>query len=104
LASSIPSLVSHARKCKTAPPSALGPKTELFVKTTVRSIATVGIKSQLTTVAGNPFQATLSYRGFDASSVPGTPQGLAVYQDGIRINEAFATVCSPLMLERAVDR
>jgi len=40
-------------------------------------------------VAGNPFQPDFSYRGFSASPVPGTPQGLAVYQDGVRINEAF---------------
>jgi iron complex outermembrane receptor protein len=40
-------------------------------------------------VAGNPFQPDISYRGFSASPVPGTPQGLAVYQDGVRINEAF---------------
>ncbi|MGQ7322978.1 TonB-dependent receptor plug domain-containing protein, partial [Streptococcus suis] len=28
-------------------------------------------------------------RGFNASPVAGTPQGLAVYQNGVRINEAF---------------
>jgi outer membrane receptor protein involved in Fe transport len=40
-------------------------------------------------VAGNPFQPDVYFRGFDASPVSGTPQGLAVYQNGIRINEAF---------------
>ncbi len=35
------------------------------------------------------FQPDLLYRGFAASPVLGTPQGLAVYQDGVRINEAF---------------
>ena len=40
-------------------------------------------------VAGNPFQPTVNFRGFVASPVQGTPQGLAVYQNGIRINEAF---------------
>ena len=40
-------------------------------------------------VAGNPFQPNVSFRGFVASPVQGTPQGLAVYQNGIRINEAF---------------
>ena len=29
------------------------------------------------------------YRGFTASPVEGTPQGLAVYQNGVRINEVF---------------
>src|SRR5207244_2775458 len=42
--------------------------------------------------SGNSFQRDLNYRGFTASPVPGTPQGLAVYQNGIRINEAFGDV------------
>src|SRR5712664_3228147 len=40
-------------------------------------------------VAGNPFQPNVQLRGFVASPVAGTPQGLAVYQNGVRINEAF---------------
>src|SRR6202171_1341153 len=40
-------------------------------------------------VTGNPFQPNLQFRGFVASPVAGTPQGLAVYQNGVRINEAF---------------
>ncbi|MFN0218011.1 MAG: TonB-dependent receptor domain-containing protein [Hyphomicrobium sp.] len=39
--------------------------------------------------AGNPLRAEVSYRGFDASPVSGRSQGLAVYQNGVRINEAF---------------
>ena len=38
---------------------------------------------------GNPFQPDVQFRGFVASPVAGTPQGLAVYQNGVRINEAF---------------
>jgi iron complex outermembrane receptor protein len=38
---------------------------------------------------GNPFQPDIQFRGFVASPVSGTPQGLAVYQNGMRINEAF---------------
>jgi iron complex outermembrane recepter protein len=34
-------------------------------------------------------QPDLLYRGFAASPVLGTPQGVAVYQNGVRINEAF---------------
>jgi len=37
----------------------------------------------------SPFQPDILYRGFEASPVLGTPQGLAVYQNGVRINEAF---------------
>ena len=40
-------------------------------------------------VSGNPFQPDVQFRGFVASPVAGTPQGLAVYQNGVRINEAF---------------
>src|SRR6202040_2701760 len=40
-------------------------------------------------VSGNPFQPNVQFRGFVASPVSGTPQGLAVYQNGVRINEAF---------------
>src|SRR6266849_4664329 len=38
---------------------------------------------------GNPFQPDVTYRGFSASPLLGTPQGISVYQDGVRINEAF---------------
>jgi outer membrane receptor protein involved in Fe transport len=38
---------------------------------------------------GNPFQPDISFRGFTASPLLGLPQGLSVFQDGVRINEAF---------------
>lgn len=38
---------------------------------------------------GNPFQPDVNYRGFSASPLLGTPQGLSVFQDGVRINEPF---------------
>src|ERR1044072_6370492 len=43
----------------------------------------------LSDTTGNPFMPDVQFRGFTASPVAGTPQGLAVYQNGIRINEAF---------------
>ena len=43
----------------------------------------------LSDTTGNPFMPDVQYRGFVASPVAGTPQGLAVYQNGMRINEAF---------------
>lgn len=43
---------------------------------------------------GNPFQPNVNFRGFTASPLLGTPQGLSVYQDGVRINEAFGDVVS----------
>ena len=41
---------------------------------------------------GTPFQPTVNYRGFSASPLLGTPQGLSVFQDGVRINEPFGDV------------
>lgn len=38
---------------------------------------------------GNPLQADVQFRGFVASPLLGLPQGLAVYQNGVRINEPF---------------
>jgi iron complex outermembrane receptor protein len=42
-----------------------------------------------TDVQGNSLFPDFRYRGFAASPLQGTPQGIAVYMNGIRINEAF---------------
>ena len=53
----------------------------------------------------DPFQPDILYRGFEASPVLGTPQGLAVYQNGVRINEAFGdTVNWDLLPDIAVNQ
>jgi iron complex outermembrane recepter protein len=41
---------------------------------------------------GNSYQRDLQYRGFEASPVNGVAQGLAVYQNGVRINESFGDI------------
>ncbi|MGZ8252633.1 MAG: TonB-dependent receptor plug domain-containing protein, partial [Methylophilaceae bacterium] len=41
---------------------------------------------------GNPFQMDVTYRGFTAGPQIGTPQGLSVFFDGIRVNEPFGDV------------
>jgi iron complex outermembrane recepter protein len=41
---------------------------------------------------GNPSQADILYRGFTASPLLGTPQGLSVFLDGVRVNEPFGDV------------
>jgi outer membrane receptor protein involved in Fe transport len=41
---------------------------------------------------GNRYQADISFRGFTASPLVGVPQGLSVFQDGVRINEPFGDV------------
>jgi iron complex outermembrane receptor protein len=71
---------------------------------------TDGLSSHLGSVNINDtladaFQPDILYRGFEASPVLGTPQGLAVYQNGVRINEAFGdTVNWDLFPDIAVDR
>ena len=39
--------------------------------------------------AGNPYQLDVNFRGFTASPALGTPQGLSVFIDGVRVNEVF---------------
>ncbi|HEX3693902.1 MAG TPA: TonB-dependent receptor [Polyangia bacterium] len=43
----------------------------------------------LNDVQGNPLQPDLQFRGFTASPILGVQQGLSVYVDGMRANEAF---------------
>ncbi len=43
---------------------------------------------------GNPLQADVNYHGFTASPLLGTPQGLSVYMDGVRMNQPFGDVVS----------
>ena len=41
---------------------------------------------------GNPYQMDLNYRGFTASPLLGTPQGISIYMDGVRLNQAFGDI------------
>lgn len=41
---------------------------------------------------GNPYLIDVNFRGFAASPLLGTPQGLSVFQDGVRINEPFGDI------------
>jgi len=43
-------------------------------------------------VQGNPFMSDVSYRGYTASPLLGTPQGLSVYLDGVRLNQPLGDV------------
>ena len=45
-------------------------------------------------VQNNPFQPDINYRGYTASPLLGTPQGLSVYMDGVRLNQPFGDVVS----------
>lgn len=48
----------------------------------------------LNEVQNNPFQPDLNFRGFTASPLLGTQQGLSVYLDGVRLNQPFGDVVS----------
>jgi len=43
-------------------------------------------------IQNNPYQPNVNYRGFTASPLLGTPQGLSVFVDGVRVNEPFGDV------------
>jgi iron complex outermembrane receptor protein len=59
----------------------------------------------LTDSLADPFQPDLLYRGFEGSPVLGTSEGLAVYQNGVRINEAFGDAVNwDLIPDVAIDR
>ncbi len=45
-------------------------------------------------VQGNPLQADLNYRGYTVSPLLGTPQGISIYMDGVRLNQPFGDVVS----------
>ena len=52
-------------------------------------------------ISGSPFQNDVTFRGFRASPVLGTAQGLSVYLDGVRVNEPFGDVVNWDMLPEA---
>ncbi|KWH21578.1 TonB-dependent receptor [Burkholderia cepacia] len=54
---------------------------------------------------GNPYQTDVNYRGFTASPLLGTPQGLSVFVDGVRVNEPFGDVVNwDILPTQAIDR
>src|SRR6516225_1160054 len=59
-----------------------------LLQSMVRALPDVSLSSQ----TGNEFQLDFNYRGFIASPVIGTPQGLAVYQNGVRIDVVFGVI------------
>src|SRR5262245_41915711 len=59
----------------------------------------------ITDLAVNPFQPEIQFRGFESGPTLGAPQGVAVYQNGVRINEVFGdTVNWDLIPQRAIRR
>jgi len=65
-----------------------------------RELASVSINH----AQNNPLQPDFNFRGFTASPLLGLPQGLAVYQNGVRINEPFGdTINWDLIAFSAID-
>jgi outer membrane receptor protein involved in Fe transport len=52
-------------------------------------------------MSGSPFQSDITFRGFRASPVLGSSQGISVYLDGVRVNEPFGDVVTWDMVPEA---
>jgi outer membrane receptor protein involved in Fe transport len=48
----------------------------------------------LNEMQGNPYQPDVNFRGYTASPLLGTPEGVSVYLDGVRQNQPFGDVVS----------
>ncbi|MFT7776440.1 TonB-dependent receptor [Roseateles sp.] len=55
----------------------------------------------LNEVQGNPLQPDVSFRGYTASPLLGTQQGLSLYMDGVRLNQPFGDVVSWDLIPKA---
>ncbi len=55
----------------------------------------------LNEIQNNPFQPDVNYRGYTASPLLGTQQGLSVYLDGVRMNQPFGDVVSWDLIPKA---
>ncbi len=54
---------------------------------------------------GSPLSESVDFRGETATPVPGTPEGLAVYMNGVRINESYGDVVNwDLVPQVAIDQ
>jgi outer membrane receptor protein involved in Fe transport len=62
-----------------------------------RSLGSVYIND----VQNNPLQPDVNYRGYTASPLLGTPQGLSLYLDGMRLNQPFGDVVSWDLIPKA---
>ena len=58
----------------------------------------------LNEMQGNPFQPDVNFRGYTASPLLGTPEGISVYLDGVRQNQPFGDVVSWDLIPRTPSR
>ncbi len=52
-------------------------------------------------ITNNPYAPDVNYRGYTASPLLGTPQGLSIYLDGVRLNQPFGDVVSWDLIPKA---
>jgi len=55
----------------------------------------------LNEIQGNPMQPDLNYRGYTASPLLGTPQGVSIHLDGVRYNQPFGDVVAWDLIPRS---
>lgn len=55
-------------------------------------------------IQGNPLQPDVNYRGFTASPMLGTAQGLSLFMDGVRLNQPFGDVVSWDLIPKSAIR
>jgi iron complex outermembrane receptor protein len=73
--------------------------------TVLDALGTQAAGVSLADTQGNGAFQDLRFHGFEASPLQGTPQGIAVYQNGVRLNEAFGdTVNWDAIPQQAIDR
>lgn len=81
--------------------AAQSPRTPTLAQALAQGVGGVNVND----TAGNAFQLDVNFRGFTASPALGTPQGLSVFVDGVRVNEVFGdTVNWDLIPEGAIAK
>jgi iron complex outermembrane receptor protein len=60
-------------------------QTDVLANTVASQFSSVSLNNE----QGSQFQPDFVYRGFEASPISGIAEGVAVYQDGMRLNESF---------------
>lgn len=89
----LPGLMIEREQMSTNVQTATGKEIEASRASSLTDFMNTNMQSvNINDYRGNPFQQDLNYRGFTASPSIGTPQGISVYVDGVRVNEPFGEV------------
>ena len=78
-------LAGEVQTLSVAPLAEDGRRADVIANLVGGQLASVSLNDE----QGSRFQPDLSFRGFTASPISGVAEGLAVYQDGVRLNESF---------------